>query len=162
MRVVINALSARLGGGQTYLHNLLQHVPEDWQIWLLAPASLVMHGHSETVHRIDVPAYLENPLLRAIWERLRLPRLLCELEADVLFCPGGMVNTPVPRHCKTVTMSRNMMPFDKEQRRKYPWGYDRLRLWLLEKLLLRSMLQADLLIFVSEYARRRKDDRSAS
>ena len=154
MRVVINALSARLGGGQTYLHNLLQHVPEGWQIWLLAPASLVMHAHSEKVRRIDVPTYLENPLLRAVWERLRLPRLLRALEADVLFCPGGMVNTSVPLRCKTVTMSRNMMPFDKEQRRKYPWGYDRLRLWLLGKLLLRSMLQADLLIFVSEYARR--------
>ncbi|MEW6314481.1 MAG: glycosyltransferase family 1 protein [Pseudomonadota bacterium] len=153
MRIVINALSARLGGGQTYLHNLLQHVPQGWQIWLLAPATLVV-GQSTAVQRIEIPSSLGNPFLRAVWERLHLPRLLRELEADVLFCPGGMVNTLVPAHCRVVTMSRNMMPFDIEQRRKYPWGYDRLRLWLLEKLLLRSMLRADLLIFISEHARR--------
>ena len=42
MRIVINALSARLGGGQTYVSNLLESLPEqlDAEIFILAPDSL--------------------------------------------------------------------------------------------------------------------------
>jgi len=47
-----------------------------------------------------------------------------------------------------------MIPFDIEQRRRYPLGYERFRNWLLHRVLLRSMLQADLVIFLSEHARR--------
>ena len=42
MRILINAYSARLGGGQTYLINLLRRLPEGQPLELLvyAPASL--------------------------------------------------------------------------------------------------------------------------
>jgi hypothetical protein len=42
MRIVMNALSARLGGGQTYVSNLLDALPEqlDAEIFILAPDSL--------------------------------------------------------------------------------------------------------------------------
>jgi glycosyltransferase involved in cell wall biosynthesis len=50
-------------------------------------------------------------------------------------------------------MFRNMIPFDRVQRARYPFGYTKLRNWLLEHLLLSSMQRADLVIFISEYAR---------
>jgi glycosyltransferase involved in cell wall biosynthesis len=50
-------------------------------------------------------------------------------------------------------MFRNMIPFDRVQRSRYPLGYMRVRNWLLEREMLRSMLQADLVIFVSKFAR---------
>jgi glycosyltransferase involved in cell wall biosynthesis len=51
-------------------------------------------------------------------------------------------------------MFRNMIPFDRVQRKRYPLGYMRVRIWLLERVMLRSMLRADVVIFVSDFARR--------
>jgi glycosyltransferase involved in cell wall biosynthesis len=156
MRILINALSARLGGGQTYLYNLLRFLPRENtpEIYLLTPDSLSVPNGQASVRRISFPhAIVTNPVLRAIWERLRLPRLLRDLKIDVLFCPGGVVNARLPGDCRAVTMFRNMIPFDLTQRRKYPLGYMRVRNWLLQRAMLRSMLQADLVIFVSRFAK---------
>lgn len=154
LRILINAFSARQGGGQTYLINLLQHRPagSDIEIFLLAPPSLKLPDGIQGVSRLQTDFPVENPFLRALWEKFWLPVLLRRLKVDVFFCPGGTVGAQAPRSCKTVTMFRNMLPFDLKQRKKYPLGYDRLRNWLLNKSLLRSMLNADLVIFISEYA----------
>jgi len=153
---MINALSARLGGGQTYLINLLRRLPtqEGVQCHMLGLQSLQKTiGHSG-LHWLYPRWPLENPLVRAAWERFFLPGILTRIGIDVLFCPGGVVATPAPRRCKVVTMFRNMIPFDRVQRARYPLGYMRMRNWLLERAMLRSMLQADLVIFVSDFARR--------
>ncbi len=154
MRVLIKAFAARQGGGQTYLRNLLSIPPPDggMEIFLLAPESFLLPP-ADFLTRIHTSARVENPLRRVIWEKSNLPRLIRKLQIDVLFCPSGPVYANVPRGCKTVTMCRNMLPFDYEQRRQYPLGYQRLRNWMLERILLRSMKQTDMVIFISEYAR---------
>jgi glycosyltransferase involved in cell wall biosynthesis len=154
MRVLINALSARQRGGQTYLRNLLAHLPKDGSIdvLLLAPESLELDFEHGCIVRFPVRRYLENPFARALWEKLVLPRVARDYGADVLFCPGGVVSC-APSGCRIVTMFRNMIPFDDRQRNRYPLGYDRLRHWLLHRVMLKSMLRADLVIFISRYAR---------
>ncbi len=154
LRILINAFSARQGGGQTYLVNLLQHrsAENEIAIFLLAPPSLKLPDSIKGVTRLETNFPVENPFLRALWEKFWLPVLLRKLKADIFFCPGGTVGAKAPAGCKTVTMSRNMLPFDLKQRKKYPLGYDRFRNWALSKTLLRSMLSADLVIFISNYA----------
>jgi len=155
MKILINAFSARQGGGQTYLINLLQAVPPERRadIGLLLPDGFALPGNCAGFVRLPTPRRMENPFLRAAWERIALPRLLRRLDVRVLFCPGGVVGTRPPSGCRVVTMFRNMIPFDREQRRRYPLGYMRVRNWLLERVMLRSMLRADLVIFISEFAR---------
>ncbi len=152
---MINALSARLGGGQTYLINLLRRLPShnELKIYIYAPQSLEAALEHPSLIWCTSVWPLENPLIRAGWERFLLPRILARLGIDILFCPGGVVATPAPKGCKVVTMFRNMIPFDKEQRSRYPLGYMKVRNWLLERAMLRSMLRADLVIFVSDFAR---------
>ncbi len=156
MNIVVNALSARQGGGQTYVSNLLQSFPERFtaQIFLLAPDSLALPLRTKNVTRIHVSWPLENPFTRAIWERFYLAKLLKQLDADVLFCPGGIIGGYVPQGCKTVTMFRNMIPFSLRQRQRYGLGYMRVRNWLLERALSQSMAKADRVICISEFARR--------
>jgi len=115
MKIIINAFSARRGGGQTYLLNLLRHLDDctGMEIFVLAPNSLQLPTHP-AVTRLAVNWPTDNPLLRIMWERFLLPKMLKKMDADLLFCPGGLVNTRVPKGCKTVTMFRNMIPFDKE------------------------------------------------
>ncbi|QXH55420.1 glycosyltransferase family 4 protein [Pseudomonas maumuensis] len=154
MNIVINAFSARLGGGQTYLINLLRHIPDrsDLKITVLAPEELQMPDHP-AINRYYPSWPVTNPLTRTIWEKLFLPRYLRRAGADVLFCPGGVVAGTVPRGCKVVTMFRNMIPFDKRVLGYIPFGLQRIRNWLLYRAMLRSMSGADLTIFISDYAR---------
>jgi glycosyltransferase involved in cell wall biosynthesis len=160
MKIVINALSARLGGGQTYLKNLLAHLPgqSDLDILVYAPASLRLPEDAR-IRRATPRWPTENPLLRSLWEKLALPRILKQEQADMLFCPGGLISTRPPAGCRTVTMFRNMTPFDRRARRALPFGLQRLRNWLLEPLMLSSMARADLTIFISDFARRVIEDR---
>ncbi|MGX7927482.1 glycosyltransferase family 4 protein [Tsuneonella sp. HG094] len=154
MKIVINAYSARLGGGQTYVRNLLQRVPDDpaLEILVFAPPGLALPEHPAIV-RGTTRWPVENPLLRLFWERFRLPRILAESEADILFSPGGLLNTIVPDGCRTVTMFRNMLPFDKAMRDRLKWGPQKVRNLLLRRSLLSSMQRADLVIFISEFGR---------
>lgn len=154
MKIVFNALSARLGGGQTYLINLFQFVPDnaDLEILVFAPASLKLPGHPR-IKRVEPAWPTENPIVRAMWERWVLPGILKAEKADVLFCPGGVVGTSAPAGCKVATMFRNMIPFDLRVRKSIPLGLQRLRNWLLNRVMLKSMREADLTIFISNYAR---------
>jgi len=154
VNIVINALSARRGGGQTYLLNLLAHLDglTDATIYLFAPDSFDS-PNKQSIKQINVAWPTQNPLTRMLWEKFIFPRVLKELKADVLFCPGGLLSTPVPPGCRTVTMFRNMIPFVQTVRHQYPLGLTRIRNWLLELAMLRSMQRVDLVIFISEYAR---------
>jgi glycosyltransferase involved in cell wall biosynthesis len=156
----VNALSARLGGGQTYLTNLFDFVEESGapEIFVLAPNSLKIPEGRTNIHRIPVNRIVSNPFIRAIWEKFCLPTVLRKLKVDVLFCPGGIIGARVPEGCKTVTMFRNMIPFDPMQKNKYPMGYMRLRNWLLEHVMARSMSKADRVICLSGFARRVAED----
>lgn len=154
MRILINAFSARRGGGQTYLVNLLENLGDfqDVEVLVLASNSLKIPKDGR-IKRILTAWPTENPLLRSVWERLFLKRLLSETKADILFSPGGLINTSVPKGCKAVVTFQNIMPFDHAQRAKYPYGLMRLRNLILEKALLNSMARADLVIFISDFAK---------
>ncbi len=155
MKIVINALSARNGGGQTYLKNLLEHLPEvsDLDIFVYAPATLRLPA-DRRIRRCSALWPTENPVLRTLWEKFALPRIIAKENVDVLFCPGGVIASRVPAGCKTVTMFRNMIPFDQEALARVPLGLQKVRNFILKRVMLRSMGNADLTIFISDYARR--------
>lgn len=156
MRVLVNGLSARLGGGQTYLLNLLRRVPQGagWEVFLLCPDNLDIDGLPSNVERVGGGLKLDNPFRRAIWERFNLGKLASRLEANLLFCPGGLLPPgSLPAGLKTAVTFQNMLPFDTAQRKRYPLGYRRLRDWLLERGLSSAMRKADLVIFISRFAR---------
>lgn len=154
MKIVINALSARIGGGQTYLKNLLARLPErsDLDIHVFAPASLSLPVDAR-IRRRTTRWPTGNPVLRTLWEVLVLPIILARERAEVLFCPGGVIASRTPPGCKTVTMFRNMMPFDQATVARIPFGLQKVRNILLRRSMLRSMATADLTIFISNYAR---------
>lgn len=155
MRVVINAFSARRGGGQTYLLNLLQRLEghENLEIFILAPACLKLPANPR-IKRLSVNWPTENPVLRTVWEKFFLSALLKNIGADILFCPGCLINTVPPAGCKTVVTFQNMTPFTQAIRARYPWGLMRMRNWLLEGAMLKSINSADCVIFISGYAKK--------
>lgn len=154
VKIVINAFSAKLGGGKTYLRNLLTRLPEgdNLDIRIFCPDDLPL-PEDPRIRRATASWPTDNPLSRALWEKIALPRYLAAENADILFCPGGVVATKVPKGVKVVTMFRNMIPFDPELVTAMPWGLMRLRNIILKRVMLKSMAQADLTIFISDHAR---------
>ena len=155
MNILINAISARLGGGQTYVKKLLEHIPEDFsgRVYVIAPEDLQFSTEHTVVTRISVPTLIiKSVIFRTFWEFIFLPQLVRKLKVSVLFCPGGLLNLSRLDHCKTVVTFQNMLPFDTSQLKKYGVGYSWLRNRLLKKKLLNSMNKADLVIFISEFA----------
>ena len=143
MKIIVNALSARLGGGQTYLLNLLARLPErpDLELVVYAPKSLSLPP-DDRIRRGSVNWPTENPLLRTLWESLALPRVIARERAQILFCPGGVVATRVPASCKVATTFQNMIPFDDAARARVTSSLQRMRNFLLRRIMLRSLARS--------------------
>ncbi|MCQ4271896.1 glycosyltransferase family 4 protein [Pseudomonas kuykendallii] len=154
MVVVINAFSAKVGGGRTYLYNLLENLPQEHvKVYVFGYDDLDQF-QSESVRRVRTRFPVYNPVLRLFWECFILPVWLARLKADILFCPGGIVNTRAPKGCRVVTMFRNMLPFDEQALADAKSIRLKFKNYLLRKRMLASMASADLVIFISDYARR--------
>ena len=106
--MLIDALSARQGGGQTYLLNLLTRLPagEPATIHLLAPPEVAAKVASDRV-RPHPEGWSENAVVRAAWQKLFLKGKARSVGASLVFYPGG-VGSVAPAGCKRVTMFRNV------------------------------------------------------
>lgn len=155
MNLFIDALSARNGGGITYIQNLLGHIPKDkrLKIYISYQGELISYVKDSRVKRY-VPYWpIFNPFLRGIWQFIILPFILKRLKIDILFVPGGVVFTNPPKNCKLITMFRNMLPFDNEQIRKYPNNIFKMKIYLLKYFIIKSLKMSDKIIFISKFAR---------
>ena len=152
-RLGIDASNLRGGGGLTHLREFLRvadpalHDFDEIIVWGGHKTLKALTEHSDSV-TLEHHSKLDGSLLhRLLWRQFDFPRVsrLC----DLVFVPGGLQGPPgVP----WVTMSRNMLPFEKRERRRYPLGYERLRLEILRRAQTRAFERADGLIFLTEYA----------
>src|SRR5262249_8509526 len=144
MRVGIDASNIRATGGVTHLIELLRaaNPPEH------GCQEVIVWGGTAVLRRIEDRPWLRKipPELleqaaepyreprdrqRAFWQRFRLPRLLGEQQCDLLFAPGGTDNSGFR---PLVTMSQNMLVFERAEARRYGWSLPRARLEILQLL----------------------------
>jgi glycosyltransferase involved in cell wall biosynthesis len=152
-RILINGFSAKIGGGKTYIKNLLSRLPAgNFELYLYLPEDFEIPADSR-VHKLQTQWPTNNPFSRLCWEKFILPWTLRKLQIDVLFCPGGIVNTSSGDGCQTVTMFRNMLPFDSRILFSSSTLKERMINLLRRRAMLRSMTRADLVIFISAFAR---------
>lgn len=154
MRVGIDASNLRGGGGLTHLREILRAADpsrdgfEAVTVWAGRRTLNVLPSRPWLI-----PSHqplLDQPLpMRMWWRRSQLPEL-ANKRCDILFVPGGGVTI---EGVQCVTMSRNVLPFEEEERRRFGWSFQRVRLEVLRWLQARGFESADGLIFLSEYAR---------
>lgn len=155
MRLGIDASNIRSGGGVTHL------------VELLRAADPLSHGFSQvvvwsgraTLDRIENRPWLVKsyqPLLnrdlpyRTFWQRFRLSGLALASDCDVLFVPGSLY---MGSFRPMVTMSRNLLPFEWQELRRYGWSWMALRILILRLIQSGTFRRADGLIFLTQYAR---------
>jgi glycosyltransferase involved in cell wall biosynthesis len=154
MIVGIDASNLRVGGGVRHLVELLRHAePRDHGI-----DRVVVWSGRRTLEQLPEKPWLDpvpNPLLdgglirRVLWQHA-LASHLRQKRCDVLFSPGGSY---LCSFRPFVTMSRNMLPFEYPEMRRYGFSPMFFKLLLLRGVQAATFRNADGLIFVSEYAR---------
>ncbi|HFB64192.1 MAG TPA: glycosyltransferase family 1 protein, partial [Aeromonadales bacterium] len=155
---VINALSALRGGGQTYIVNFLKYLPDgNYKILLLVNTynrTLFERFKSDKVELYEAKWASKSIFHRTYWELFLLPDFLKKRKATVYYAPGGLMLTKIPDSVISVTALRNMLPFDKRERKRFNLvSYIRFKLWLLKFLFLFSYKFTDKVVFISDYSR---------
>lgn len=155
MRVGIDASNLRAGGGITHLVEVLRACePAGAGI-----SRFVVWGGADTLARVPVAAWLSlqhEPELdrslphRLAWQRFSLHRR-AEAACDLLFSPGGTYGGPFQPF---VTMSRNLLPFQAAERRRYGASWMYVKLGLLRRAQAATLSRADGVIFLNDYARK--------
>jgi glycosyltransferase involved in cell wall biosynthesis len=154
MRICIDASNLSRGGGLTHLVELLrQDLPAlgvgQVFVWSSRATLSAIEDRPWITRRHD-PALERGFLPRALWQRRRLGALARADGCDLLFAPGGSFATAFR---PVVTMSRNMLPFERAERQRYGLSPMALRLWILRWTQARSYRAADGTIFLTRYAR---------
>ena len=145
MRVLVNATSARLGGGITVLRHLLPALlarsPHQYTV-VARPGLAAQLDPGDARMRIEAVSARARPL----WEQLALPLRRC----DLLFSPANVAvfGAAAPQ----VLLFQNAAPFDAAVVRRAAAG-PRLRLQALRALGIASAHRARRSVFLSEQAR---------
>ncbi|KAF0192535.1 MAG: glycosyltransferase [Gammaproteobacteria bacterium] len=151
----IDASNLRAGGGVTHLVEVLRAAkPSDHGF-----SKVIVWSGTATLSRIeDRPwmiksrqAVLDKSLLhRVFWQKYRLSRLARESGCDALFVPGGSYSGDFH---PIVSMSRNMLPFEWVELKRYGLSWATIRLLLLRWTQTLTFRNADGLIFLTNYAK---------
>lgn len=156
IKIGIDAANLRRGGGVTHLVELLRAAQ---------PASqgidrVVIWGGINTLNAIDDRTWIDkrNPpaldkglLQRTIWQRYHLSETARNEGCNVLFIPGGSY---AGNFHPVVNMSRNMLPFEWRELKRYGWSLLTLKLLLLRLTQSRTYKKTDGMIFLTNYAMR--------
>ena len=155
MHLGIDASNIRAGGGVTHLVELLG---------VAEPAlhgfkRVIVWGGTDTLQQIEDRPWLikvSDPLLdqslpeRLYWQRFLLDHLAHQAECEVLFVPGGTYSGTFQPF---VTMSQNLLPFDRNEARRYGISWMFLKLQMLRKLQSQTMRRAGGVVFLTDHAR---------
>ena len=154
IRIAIDASNIRAGGGVTHLIEILReadpasHGFEKVLVWACA-ATLAKLEDSPWLEKRTDPALEANLLKRIVWQRHTLPGLLRAAKADLLFVPGGSI---VAAFRPVVTMSRNMLPFEWSELKRFGFSPTTAKLAILRWNQVSSFKHADGTIFLTRYA----------
>jgi glycosyltransferase involved in cell wall biosynthesis len=151
----IDASNLRSGGGVTHLVELLRAAQPRKHGF----NQVIVWGSSSILQFLEERSWLKNfhePLLdqflpmRFYWQSLILNKLLQRAACDILLVPGGLNHG---RFQPFVTMSRNLLPFEKKEALRYGISWKLLRLALLRQSQTHTFQRASGLIFLTQYAR---------
>lgn len=150
MKILINAFSAKDGGGQIYLKYLLQNIPKTAEVRIFTSIKFLEEKENLKVIFIKIN---QNPFIRFLFEFFFIPFYILKKKYDIYFCPGGYIpNFTFGKKIKTVTMFRNIIPM-MNNHSCFPLNYIDFRNYILKFLMRISYKNSHLTIFVSKFAR---------
>jgi len=153
MIIGVDATNISRGGGKTHLVEYINGSILEKNIKLIvwAPLSTLesLPNHSRVVKKNN--GFINsNILIRIFWHLFFFRFELRKNNCDVLFAPGGSL---IIDYYPSVTMSRNMLPFDENAKSLLGWSLKRLKFELLKLVQINSMSKANGLIYLTNHAK---------
>lgn len=153
----IDASNIRSGGGLTHLLELLsesnpiKHRFDEIVIWGSTPTLNNIEDKPWIIKK-NVKQLDGNLFKRSIWQVFHLNKAAINENCTILFAPGGLI---LNRFFPAVSMSQNLLPFEKQELMRFFPSIIFLRLILLRFLQSFSFKKANGIIFLSEYAQKK-------
>jgi glycosyltransferase involved in cell wall biosynthesis len=154
-RIAINALSARIGGGVTYLRNIVPRLARldadnEYYLFISDESYQSIFESIKIDHMVKVVKIrTSNLLVRMLREQFLVPFMIRRHKIDILYCPANIVSFFAP--CKKILWIQNIDPFVDV---KCDTFLRRIRIRLLGLLTYLSMRAASIVVFSSNFSRR--------
>ena len=154
MKVAINALSAKTGGGITFLKHLIPKLAEkeDNIIYFIIIRKDMKEFFRENIKSRNninfIEIYTPNLIVRLLSEQLIVPYILWKRKIDIIYCPANI--SIFLSRCKVLLMIQSINPFININRQS---DYQRIRLLMLKILSFLSIKKAHKTIFLSNFSR---------
>lgn len=157
MIIGLDAFNISSGGGITHLKKILEFSDPSSQNF----TKIILWGSIETLNKIPDQDWVEKKtdsllnksgLHRIFWHIFRSKNAANYHSCDVVYTPGGI---NLSGFNPSITMSRNMLPFEWSELKRYSTSKTFktfLRLFFLKYLQLQSFKRASGLIFLTKYA----------
>jgi len=152
LKLLIDASNIKSGGGFTHLYELLSNL--DRRKLYFDAVSVVGGNQLDKLKYLDWLEIIQPEKLKqggfikeTYWKLFEMPTLASHY--DLVFAPGGTFNSG---NVRFVSMSQNMLVFQKEERGRYGSSFMKLRLVLLQMVQTRSFRNAAGIIFISDFA----------
>lgn len=152
----IDASNLRQGGGLTHIIELISNFePKKHNFH-----KIIIWGSKNTLNSLKSAPWLikcsskeleKNFFFRFLWQRFKLSKLAAASKCDLLFIPGGSFSCEFR---PIVTMSRNMLPFEWVELKRYGFAPITFRLIILRWLQSKSFRSANGVIFLTNYAKK--------
>jgi glycosyltransferase involved in cell wall biosynthesis len=151
----IDASNIRKGGGVTHLVEILRAANPE----AAGFSKVIVWASQTTLERMEdrrwlvkshLPVLDGNVFRRSLWQRFSLSNLARSVPCDVLFVPGGSY---AGSFRPVVSMSRNLLPFERDELTRFGWSWLTLKLFLLRATQSETLRNADGVIFLTRYAR---------
>ena len=160
MNVLINALSAKQGGGQTYLMNLVKNFPFDKDVTIFVLCAeynkFLFESHNTNTFIITANNILRNSFLRTLFELLYLPLFLMKRGIDLYYQPAAGIPSIVFSKCRVMTTLQNMLILDSKERSRFPYlNFVRVKLSILNFVVIYTLRHSDKVIFISQNSQER-------
>lgn len=150
----IDAFNIRRGGGVTHLIELLRAANPTKNnfrkviLWGCA-STLNMVDDQDWLKKIHIPMLDHGFVSRIFWHKFLSKKVAINAGCNVVICPGGVcLGGFVP----SVTMSRNMLPFEWKELKRFGLSIMTIKLLLLRLSQIKSFKKANGLIFLTKYA----------
>lgn len=153
MKLAINAISTKVGGGRAYLQNLVREavlIDPTIEVDVILAKSDRPELWTEHARVNYIESNVSGLISRILFEVLFLNSLAQKRCWDFLLFPNGVIS-PFFQNCKTIIVIQNQLIWDTETAADFGISYQRLRIWLLRLGTIRSVGKADKIIYVSNH-----------
>lgn len=154
MNIAINALSIKIGGGVTYIKNIIPNLlAEDkenvYYVFIPEGMGTILPDAAKTNGKLKIiEMRSRNIISRMLIEQFVIPFLVRKYRIDLLYCPANILS--LFANCKKILQVQSIDPFVSLA--DDPWRF-RVRNLILRTLSRRSIKAADAVIFLSLYSR---------